>query len=170
MKTKIILLFLFIASTSFAQKATTQTFQTVLTDLKASTGTPGIQAIASGLVTANDGNGGTFIWDAASTLPDNGMTTIQVTGVTTGRWLRVSNSNVTKGSSVFNGELLKTAYVVTHNLGFVPAQVYIQPTSAGAAVISWVSNRTSTTFTVNFLNVLNVGVNNITFDWLVIKF
>jgi len=170
MKKLIIVLFLFITSFSFAQKATTQTFPTVLTDLKASVGTSGIQAIASGLTTPNDGNGGTFIWDAASVLADNGMTVIQVTGVTTGRWLRVSNSNVTKGSAVFNGELLKTAYVVNHGLGFVPAQVYIQPTSVGAAVISWVSNKTATTFTVNFLNVLNVGVNNITFDYLVIKF
>lgn len=38
---------------------------------------------------------GTFVWDSTSTLADNGGTVIQVTGVTTGRWIRQLESYVT---------------------------------------------------------------------------
>lgn len=36
-----------------------------------------------------DGGGGDFLWDASNTSADNGGTIFQVTGVTTGRWVRI---------------------------------------------------------------------------------
>lgn len=41
----------------------------------------------SGYYAANDGGGGTYVWNSTSTAADNGGTVIQVTGVATGRWL-----------------------------------------------------------------------------------
>jgi len=171
MKKLILFLALFWSITVIAQTSpvASKQFGTVA-DLRLQGGVQGVQVLVQGQNTVTDGNGGVYAWNDASTVSDDGLTVVKVSTITTGRWLRMPNSNTIKGSAVFNGELLKTAYVVNHGLGFVPAQVYVQPTSAGAAVISWISNKTATTFTVNFLNVLNVGVNNITFDFLIIKF
>lgn len=46
-------------------------------------------AVVNGFAAANDGGGGVFYWDAASVVADDGGTIIQVTGVSTGRWVRV---------------------------------------------------------------------------------
>ena len=45
--------------------------------------------VALGFWRSGDGGGGIFYWDATSTLPDDGGTVIQVTGLATGRWKRV---------------------------------------------------------------------------------
>lgn len=145
------------------------TFATVVNDLKSRVGVDGAQVVVSGLQTANDENGGTYMWRSSSTTADNGFTVIQVTGTATGRWHRVGNSNTVKGTVAFNGVLLQTAYVVTHGLPFAPSQVYIQAMSANAAQLSWVSNITATSFTINFLAVPVVGTNNLVFNWLAIK-
>lgn len=42
-----------------------------------------------GYYSANDGGGGLFYWDGASTAPDNGGTVIQPNDTLTGRWLRI---------------------------------------------------------------------------------
>lgn len=167
-----LLALLFVAP--FAVEAQTQltsqtSFATVLNDLKTRVGTTGVQVLVSGLSTVNDNNGGTYMWDATSTTADNGFTVIQVTGVTTGRWLRVGNSNTVKSQSTVSGAALQTAYTINHGLPFTPVQVYIQPRSANAAVPSWVSNINATSFTVNFASVPVLGTNNLVFDWLVIK-
>jgi hypothetical protein len=47
-----------------------------------------------GYYTAGDGGGGDFYWNSASTATDNGGTIIQVTGVTTGRWIRLINNRI----------------------------------------------------------------------------
>lgn len=36
----------------------------------------------------NNVGGGVFLWDSISTVPDNGVNTFAVTGITTGRWVR----------------------------------------------------------------------------------
>lgn len=43
-----------------------------------------------GYYAAGDGGGGTFKWNSSSTTADDGGMTIQVTGVATGRWERIS--------------------------------------------------------------------------------
>jgi parallel beta-helix repeat protein len=47
-----------------------------------------------GYYTKGDGGGGTFYWDSTSIEDDNGGTTIEATGVTTGRWCRVYSGAV----------------------------------------------------------------------------
>lgn len=47
-----------------------------------------------GYYAKGDGGGGTFYWDATSIETDNGGTTIQATGITTGRWKRVYSGAV----------------------------------------------------------------------------
>lgn len=46
-------------------------------------------AVISGFYLNGDGGGGSFVWNALSTATDDGGTIIQVTGVPTGRWIRV---------------------------------------------------------------------------------
>lgn len=141
----------------------------LLSDLKTCVGTQDVQVLLLGLTSMYDNNGGTYTWDISSTATDDGFKTIQVTGVTTGRWLRVGNSNTVKSTSTVSGAALTTAYIINHGLPFTPAQVYIQPRSSNAAVPSWISSINSTSFTVNFASIPILGTNNITFDWLVIK-
>lgn len=145
-----------------------QSFSTI-TDLRASAGSQDVQVLLLGLTTKTDSNGGTYTWDATSVLADDGFKVVQVTGVTTGRWLRLGNSNTVKNQSTVSGLALTTAYTINHGLPFTPIQVYIQPRSSNAAVPSWVSNINATSFTVNFASVPILGTSNIVFDWLVIK-
>lgn len=145
-----------------------QSFDT-LADLRLQTGMANVQVLLMGLSNMNDNNGGMYRWDASSTDTDDGFTIVQVTGVTTGRWKRVGNSNTVKGTNTLSGLALQTAYVINHGLPFTPLQVYIQPRSANAAVPSWISAINSTSFTVNFASIPVIGTNNITIDWLVIK-
>lgn len=64
------------------------TISTIL-NLKTTAGTSSDQvATVLGYTILGDGGGGNFYWDASSTLPDNGGTIFQVTGLATGRWLR----------------------------------------------------------------------------------
>jgi len=121
-----------------------------------------------GLNTVTDGNGGTYLWNDTSTATDDGFLVVQVTGVTTGRWLRLGNGNTNKGTSTFNGTGFVSAFTVTHGLGFTPAQVYVQARTANAAA-NWVTSITSTQFTVNFSTIPLLGTGNIVFDWLLIK-
>jgi len=142
-----------------------------IADLRAQAGTDNVIVTLSGLTAMNDKNGGTYQWDAANVSADDGVLIIKVANVTTGRWIKKLNDNVIKGSVIFNGTLLQTAYPVTFTnaLPYVPASVFIQPTSTNAAALSWISNKSTTGFTVNFLSVPVIGTSNITFDYIVIK-
>lgn len=142
-----------------------------ITDLRAQAGTSNVIVTLSGLTSMNDKNGGTYQWDATNVSADDGVLVIKVTNVATGRWIKKLNDNVIKGSVIFNGTALQTAYPVTFQtaLPFVPSAIFIQPTSTNAAALSWVSNKSTTGFTVNFLSVPILGTSNITFDYIVIK-
>lgn len=140
-----------------------------IADLKTSIGQDKVQVLVLGLSSISDNNGGTYMWNATSTAADNGFTIIQATGVTTGRWLRVGNSNTIKGSTTFSAITLQTAYTINHGLPFTPAQVHTEAKSSAAAVARWISNINSTSFTVNFATVPLVGTLNLSIDWLVIK-
>ena len=140
-----------------------------ITDLRAQAGVSNVQVLLQGLSAIGDQNGGTYYWDASSTDTDDGFVTIKVTNVTTGRWKRMPTANTVKGSSLFSAVTLQTAYVVNHGLPFTPSQVYVQATTANAAVPSWISNINSTSFTINFSSVPLLGTLNLGFSWLVIK-
>lgn len=60
-------------------------------DLRSVAGTIGSQIQVFGLASAADNKGVIFRWDSTSTATDDGVSTIQVTGVTTGRWLAMDN-------------------------------------------------------------------------------
>lgn len=80
-----------------------------------------------------------------------------------------SMSEFNTGSSTMSGTLLQTSYIVPHGLNYTPSQVYVQPKSANAAALSWVTNITSTNFTITFLSVPILGTNNISFNWVAYK-
>jgi len=142
-----------------------------IADLRAQAGTANVIVTLSGLTAMNDKNGGTYQWDDTNVSADDGILVIKVTNVTTGRWIKKLNDNVIKGSVIFNGTALQTAYPVTFStaLPYSPSAIFIQPTSINAAALSWVSNKSATGFTVNFLSVPVIGTSNITFDYIVIK-
>ena len=140
-----------------------------IADLRTQIGSDNVQVLLQGLLTVGDSNGGIYAWVANNTEADDGFLIVKVANVTTGRWKRMSNSNSVKGNVTFSATILTSSYVVNHGLPFTPNQVYIQPRSANAAVPSWVSNITSTSFTVNFASVPVLGTNNITIDYLIIK-
>lgn len=55
------------------------------------TNVDGMIAMISGTATLNDGGQGFFQWVAnATAADDNGVTTVQATGVDPGRWIRVT--------------------------------------------------------------------------------
>lgn len=145
-----------------------QTFD-VLNDLRAQKGTTTTQVYLLGLTSMNDGNGGVFIWNDTSTVADDGMNTIAVTGVSTGRWVRSKNSNYNTNTVTFSGVTLQTTYTVNHGLNFTPVKIFITPRSAAAAVPYYISNITSTTFTIVFGSVPLIGTLNIVFDYLAVK-
>jgi len=49
-------------------------------------------AIVLGYDAPNDGGGGQFYWNATSVLPPDGAMVLQVTGVASGRWLRITEN------------------------------------------------------------------------------
>lgn len=146
------------------------TFGTVA-DLRAQAGTDKVQVLLNGLATVGDNNGGTYMWNATSTATDDGFLTIAATGVQTGRWIRLVNANTIKGTKTLSGLALQTAYTINYDtvLPSIPAMIIVQPYSANAAVPSWVSNVTTTGFTVNFASVPILGTNNIVINFLIIK-
>jgi len=166
---KLIFIFLLLPFAVSAQMtvAAQVTFGT-LTDLRSAGGQPNSIVFLNGLSALNDGNGGNYMWNSSSTANDDGFLIIKPTAITTGRWMRLANGNTTKGTSTFSGTGFVSSFVVTHNLGFAPAQIQIQALTQNAAT-NWVTNITSTQFTVNFATIPLLGTNNINFSWLLIK-
>jgi len=172
------LLLIFVALLSYGNvngqsKTVPLYFNTALGDMKAYPGTDKLQATAAGLSSMSDDNGGTYRWDATSTVTDDGFKFIQATGVTTGRWVRVGNANTLKGSTTLSGALLTTTYTVSFNatLPFVPITVIYTPRTQSAAQPSWipVGGITTTGFTISYQTVPVVGTNNMIIDWIAIK-
>lgn len=142
-----------------------------LADMRGCVGQSGVQVFLNGLTSPTDGNGGTYMWDGTNTGTDNGFTIVQVTGVTTGRWVRLPNGNTLKNIVTFSGVTLQTQYQINFSgtLPFTPALVLTQPYSQNAAAFSYVDNVTATGFRINFLTVPAVGTLNLTFGYLIIK-
>lgn len=78
-----------------------QTFNTVI-DLRKSGGTNNVQVLVNGRITANDGLGGAYMWSDTCTQTDDSLMYVKAATVTTGRWMRLKNNNVVKGSSTFS--------------------------------------------------------------------
>jgi hypothetical protein len=169
---KLIILLLFISAKCFSQSVNVpQVSFGTRADMRLQKGMPNTQVLLNGLVTIGDGNGGLYMFNESNTDADDGFLTLQVTGVTTGRWKRISNGNTFKGSSTLSGVALQTAYTVSfgQTFPFTPLTIVVNPRSANAAVPSWISNITTTGFTINFASIPVVGTNNIAIDWIVIK-
>lgn len=169
---KLSLLFLILPFSLYSQSVSLpQVFFSTRTDMRSQKGTDGVQVLLNGLTAINDGNGGTYMWNNTNTDADDGFITLQVTGVTTGRWKRIGNGNTLKGASTLSGLALQTAYTVTYGqtLPFTPITIIINPRSANAAVPSWISAISTTGFTINFASVPILGTNNINFDYIVVK-
>ncbi len=172
MKYTILLFALFWSITAQSQTTPVASKQfSTISDLRAQAGTDKVIVTLSGLVTMNDKNGGQYQWDATSIVADDGITVIKVTNVTTGRWVKKLNENTIKGTKTVSGLALQTAYVINYDaaLPVIPAMIIIQATSANSAVPSWISNVTTTGFTVNFASVPILGTNNLSFSYLIIK-
>lgn len=163
------LLILFSLSASAQRNLPSKQFNTI-TDLRVQGGTSGTVVNVSGLVTATDKNGGNYYWDATSTVADDGISVIKVTNITTGRWIKMLNDNTIKGRQVFSG-LLQTAYPISfgQTLPVTPALIIVQAYSLNASVPTWISNVTTTGFTLNFNALPVIGTNNLDVGWLVIK-
>src|ERR1700748_289414 len=69
-----------------------------LTNLRAEIPQTNEMVTLLGLNSLNDGNGGTYYWNSTSTATDDGFITVAVTGISTGRWIRLANSNTLKGT------------------------------------------------------------------------
>lgn len=171
MKNIILFLLLFPALAFCQSVSIPQTSFGTRDDMRLQKGTANVQVLLNGLASIGDGNGGTYMWNSSNTDSDDGFITLQVTGVSTGRWKRIGNGNTLKGSALLSGAALTTAYNVPFGatLPFIPITVIVNPRSANAAVPSWVSSITSTGFTVNFSSVPVLGTNNISIDFIVVK-
>ena len=75
----------------------------LVADLRTQNRNIGTIYLATGLVTEGDTGGGIYFWNPASTNADDGFYYLQVTGVATGRWVRIY-----AGSNIYNtdGSLL----------------------------------------------------------------
>lgn len=126
------------------------TIATSIANLRTVVGTTNAISILLGGASINDFIGGMFYWNASSTASDDGNNIIQVTSVTTGRWIRLTPEMIANviflnplGStpgSPSNGELW---YEVTNNrLRLQEAsQIADILTSVGNFLLSGVGNR-----------------------------
>jgi hypothetical protein len=85
---------------------------TNVAELRLRVGSTGTSAELQGYYLAGDGGGGEFYWDSLSVLADNGGTIFQVSGVTTGRWIRKVNNSINvrwfgaKGDNTFDDTVI----------------------------------------------------------------
>lgn len=108
-------------------------------DLRAFTGTTGSQVFLRGGSSAGDGGQGVFYWSAASTAADNGSTVIAPSGATTGRWLRLANTNVTTVSCTASGTNTVVLTPVAGSMAVTSLSNYlkvrwVQPNTSNGAV------------------------------------
>lgn len=171
MKTLLLFLLALVSLNGFSQQNVASKQFSTIADLRLAGATNGTIVNVSGLTTANDRNGGNYYWNSSSTASDDGVSVIKVTAITTGRWMKMTNDNTIKGAVTLSGAALQTAYPISYGqtLPFVPAMIIVQAYSANAAVPSWVSNVTTTGFTVNFASVPILGTNNLSITYLIIK-
>lgn len=141
-----------------------------LTDLSKQAGTDGVSVSVAYAATAGDRGGGTYRWDAASTLTANGMDVIAVTGQTIGRWIRMKNNNYTTGQVSFQTQLLVTSYTVNHGLGFTPSAIFLEPANDAASIGNRkITNINGTSFTITYSSTVGLIAGTATYYYLAVR-
>jgi predicted heme/steroid binding protein len=87
----------------------------LITDLRTQNRNIGILYVATGQTTPGDNNGGMYMWNPSSTAADDSFYVLQVTGVATGRWLRIgaaSNIYTADGSLINNRTVTLNGYTL----------------------------------------------------------
>lgn len=181
MMKKLLIILTFCLSAAKAQTvpAPQLTFSTVA-DLRAQgANSNGVMASLSGLVSADDQNGGIYKWNSTSTATDDGFITIKVANITTGRWVRIGNGNTIKGSISFLGALGVTSYTVNYTQGslpFVPITVLVTPRTSSGSYGYYIPTNgiTNSGFTISYnptlISILGALTGqNIVFDYIVVK-
>jgi len=133
-----------------------------LSDLAAQGGgTEGAVVYVAYATVPDDRGGGQYRWSMTSTATPDGSNTIQVTGVSIGRWTRIKNNIYNSQLVSFQVvSLLTKAYVVTHGLPFTPSGVLLTPLTQAAGALGggyWITNINATDFTINFQSLLVIG-------------
>ena len=105
-----------------------------ITDLRAEDYAVSTRVFVLGHTSSNDGGGGVFMWDAASSATDNSGTIIKPTAISTGnpgRWLRIYSGAVNVkwfgavGDGVVNDVAAIQAAINTGNDVHIPAGTYL---------------------------------------------
>lgn len=123
-----------------------------LTDLRAAVPQANEMVTLLGIANPTDGNGANYIWISTSTTTDDGFNFIAVTGITTGRWVRMGNvptlnSAISRpvNSTAFTISTTKTA-LVFYNIQ-ISCTASIGSTSLGSVALQWFNTGTSTWIT-----------------------
>lgn len=102
-----------------------------------------------GTTSPTDGNGANYYWSATSTATDDGYNVIAVTGITTGRWIRMGNGqtiypNVTRpiNSTTFTVSATRWAFVA-YNIS-ISCTATIGSTASGSVALQYSTNAGST--------------------------
>lgn len=119
-----------------------------LTDLRAAIPQANEMVTLLGIANPTDGNGANYIWISTSTTTDDGFNFIAVTGITTGRWVRMGNvptlnSAVVRpiNSTAFTISTVKTA-LVFYNIT-ISCTATIGAASSGSVALQWFNSGTS---------------------------
>lgn len=87
-----------------------------ISELRTRKGSTGVKVSVNGLVSFNDGKGGEYFWDAASTDADNNSTIIAVNTVTTGRWKKVNSDLALTGGTLTGNLTLSSSNINTRRV------------------------------------------------------
>lgn len=105
-----------------------------------------------GSATPTDGNGANYYWNSTSTATDDGYNVVAVTGITTGRWLRMGTGqtiypNVTRpiNSTTFTVSTTRWAFVA-YNIS-ISCTATIGSTASGSVALQYSTNAGSTWIT-----------------------
>lgn len=85
--------------------------------LRQFTGQSGMTIYLQGLATFNDGGSSAFGWNATSTAADNGTTIIAPSGLTTGRWIALSNTGAVATNTVMGNSSGGNAAATPQTIG-----------------------------------------------------
>jgi len=125
----------------------------LVADLRTQNRNIGTIYLATGLVTEGDTGGGIYFWNPASTNADDGFYYIQVTGVATGRWVRIY-----AGSNIYNtdGSLLDNRDVTLNGsyLSFIGSSSTTKFNADGSVTVGSLSGVSSRIVVANAIGTL----------------
>lgn len=126
----------------------------LMSDLSNQVGVDGIVVTVNGKVSMNDGWQSTYMWNSSSTATADGFNVIQVTGVSTGRWVRAMIAiNIVSAAATLDLGNITSYYTFTGTTATWKLPTVLS--SIGARLIF--INQGSGTLTVNS----NTGANDI---------